>query len=265
MLQETSLAVYRKTRRAPRVAVHVTAPTGLHPPAKVSSVGTFKVNGALDAPWVLPRDQAHAALLRRAERMPLRLADVGYEVCTGPLVWNRHKSQLAHAPGARNLPLIWAESVRANGTFRFSFEKRNHVPFFHLLPGQDHLVTRSPCVLVQRTTAKEQQRRIIAAQLPKTFIHTHGGVVIENHLNVVRPCNGSPLLGLAGLATLLNSTAIDEIFRCISGSCAVSAYEIESMPLPGEEDLAMLQRLVSDNAPAERVQRFISQIYGLAA
>ena len=38
------------------------------------------------------------------------------------------------------------------------------------------------CILVQRTTAKEQARRLIAAELPSEFVHQHRGVVVENHL-----------------------------------------------------------------------------------
>jgi len=264
VLQETCLAVYKKSRRSSRVSVHVTAPVGFASAAEVKNVGRFRVNGAADSPWVLPRDREHARLLRKSEEMELRLTDLGYEVSTGPLVWNRHKKQLARRPGEGNLPLIWAESVQSDGCFRFAHEKRNHVPYFHLLPGQDHLVTREPCVLVQRTTAKEQQRRIIAAQLPCGFVRRHGGVVVENHLNVVRPANGHPLLDLDTVVALLNSKAIDELFRCISGSVAVSAYEIESIPLPPEDELVGLQTLIRRRVSADRVQSYISSLYGIS-
>jgi len=264
VLQETALAVYRKGGEAVRVGVSFTTPAGPGARAEVRSVGRFRLNGTFDGPWVLPRDSAHAGLLRRAEEMKLHLADLGYEVSTGPLVWNRHKGQLSRQSGKNAFPLIWAESVQSNGRFRFAHEKRNHVPYFRLLPGQGHLLTTAPCVLVQRTTAKEQHRRIIAARLPPTFVEKHGGVVIENHLNVVRPANGQPAVDLDTLAALLNSTAIDELFRCISGSVAVSAYEILSMPLPSRDRLDDLQRRVRDGAPRDLIDSFISSVYGLA-
>lgn len=263
VLQETSLAVYRRGRRDTRVSVSVTTPGRLELPAEVARMGKFRINGALDSPWILPRDAMHATLLGRAQKMNLHLADLGYQVSTGPLVWNRHKKQLAQEPGRGNLPLIWAESVQADGKFRFAYAKRNHVPYFHLQPEQDHLITKTPCVLVQRTTAKEQHRRIIAARLPYSFVQRHGGVVIENHLNVVRPANGRAVLDLVSLAALLNSTAIDELFRCISGSVAVSAYEIESMPLPSEDDLAVLQQYVQSKASPQKIDDFISSLYGV--
>ena len=51
--------------------------------------------------------------------------------------------------------------------------------------------------LVQRTTAKEQNRRLIAAELPASFIKKHGAVVVENHVNMVRPANDANRAHLA--------------------------------------------------------------------
>jgi adenine-specific DNA-methyltransferase len=172
--------------------------------------------------------------------MPHRLKDFGYKVSTGPLVWNRHKAQLAVKQSKKTFPLIWAESVTANGSFQFRAEKRNHVPYFKTEPGDDWLITRKPCVLLQRTTAKEQPSRLIAAELPAQFLEQHGAVVIENHLNMIRPINGTPVVSAAILTKLLNNSIVDRAFRCISGSVAVSAYELENLPLPAPEDLMQL-------------------------
>mgnify|MGYP006286604743 CR=1 FL=1 len=263
VLQETSLALFQKHADASRVRVHVTTPNGIQGRTRVESLGQFKINGAEDSPWVLPRDKQHSRLWKRAQNMHVRLGDLGYEVCTGPLVWNRHKDQLSDRKTADARPLIWAESVRSNGTFSFAHQKRNHVPYIRLKPGQDHLVTRQGCVLVQRTTAKEQHRRIIAARLPGRFVKEHGGAVIENHLNVVRSANGRAAIDLPTVAALMNSTAIDHLFRCISGSVAVSAYEIGSMPLPDEDTLTQLQELVRTTKDRTKIDCFIGALYGL--
>ncbi|WP_235662112.1 hypothetical protein [Pseudomonas savastanoi] len=112
------------------------------------------------------------------------------------------------------------------------------------------MVTTKPCVLLQRTTAKEQSRRLIAAALPAEFLKTHGGVVIENHINMIRPISEVPEVSAEVLAAFINSGAADRAFRCVSGSVAVSAYELESLPLPAPDDLGELTRLV--NAGADR-------------
>jgi adenine-specific DNA-methyltransferase len=135
------------------------------------------------------------------------------------------------------VPVLWAESVTADGHFLLRCEKRNHRPFLRLRDGDDWLVVRRPCVLLQRTTAREQARRLIAAELPAALLEKHGGVTVENHLNMLIPIQRQPKIPLAVLAAFLNSDFADRAFRCLSGSVAVSAYELEHLPLPDADDL----------------------------
>ena len=238
-LQETMLATYRKTGvylHAP--TVHFIAPTEQDDLA-VEKGGCFDLSKG-GGPWLVPRSIEQAHLIEKLRAMTHRLRDYGYEVSTGPLVWNRHKDQLAETQSKATLPLIWAEAVTSDGCFQFRADKKNHSPYFKVRSGNDWLITRKPCVLLQRTTAKEQSRRLIAAALPAAFIQKHGAVVIENHLNMIRPITSSPALPAATLAALLNSAAVDRAFRCISGSVAVSAYELENLPLPSPDDLKRL-------------------------
>ena len=211
----------------------------------MTAAGGFTLPKNPGQPWLMPRTPAQSAIVRRAERLHHRLADYGYTVSTGPLVWNRHKASLRARPGNGRYPLIWAESVRSDGVFEFRAEKRNHKPYFQPKPKDYWVVTDFPCVLLQRTTAKEQRRRLIAAELPAAFISVHGAVVVENHLNMIKPLNGTPKVLPAVLAALLNSDLVDQVFRCINGSVAVSAYELEALPLPSPEELQELERLVS--------------------
>jgi adenine-specific DNA-methyltransferase len=124
-------------------------------------------------------------------------------------------------------------------------EKRNHAPWFACRPAKDDwLIVQHPCVLLQRTTAKEQERRLIAAELPRSFVAGHGGVIIENHLNMIRASIRKPAIRPAVIAAVLNSRAADAAFRCISGSVAVSAFELEEMPFPAPATMRKIARLV---------------------
>jgi adenine-specific DNA-methyltransferase len=210
----------------------------------------------------MPRTKAHSKLVRAVDHMPHRLADYGYKVSTGPLVWNRHKPSLRDHPGNGRYPLIWAESVRSDGQFKFSARKRNHKPYFEPLSDEQWVVTDFPCVLLQRTTAKEQSRRLIAAEMPQSFIKEHGAVVVENHLNMIRPVNGKPQVSPAAMTALLNTEVVDQLFRCINGSVAVSAYELEALPLPSPSQMAGIERLVGKNASGKRVEEAVARIYG---
>lgn len=197
---------------------------------------------------------------------PCRLADYGYRVSTGPLVWNRHKGNLRDRPGKGRYPLLWAESVRPDGVFRFRAQKRNHQPYFQPDKDEFWVVTDHPCVLLQRTTAKEQGRRLIAAELPASFIDKHQAVVVENHLNMIRPIDGAPRVSPAAVAALLNSAVVDQLFRCINGSVAVSAYELEALPLPAPEEMQEIERLVHQSSAEHQIlEHAVAHLYGNGA
>jgi adenine-specific DNA-methyltransferase len=152
--------------------------------------------------------------------LPDRLEDWGYKVSTGPLVWNRHKDQLRDQSGTNHIPLIWAESVTADGRFLFRSEKRNHQPYFMPRSGKDDwLLIHRPCVLLQRTTAKEQHRRLIAAAMPADFLQEHG--------------------------------------------VAVSAYELESLPLPSADEINSLRLPGKSESSRSRFEQACSHLYGL--
>lgn len=231
VLQETVLATYRKGVPCAKARVNFIQPRQSRV-IQPESAGNFRLPRDPGAVWLLPRHGDERLLVKRMREMSDRLADWGYRVSTGPLVWNRHKAQLSDVPDGRTVPLIWAECVTHSGCFLFRSEKRNHKAFFRIDESDAWLLVRRPCVLLQRTTAKEQARRLIAAEMPAAFVTKHGAVTVENHLNMLVPITAKPLIPLNVLSKFLNSAAADRAFRCISGSVAVSAYELESLPLP---------------------------------
>ena len=264
VLQETLLATYQRGRDPKAGRVHFLAqdPEGS---IKITGKGNFNLPARPDDPWLIPRTDQHNQLLGRVTQLPYRLADYGYTVSTGPLVWNRHKTSLRDAPGEGRYPLVWAESVRSDGVFEFRARKRNHKPYFEPKSKERWVVTDHPCVLLQRTTAKEQCRRLIAAELPEQFIQEHGAVVVENHLNMIKPHNGRPEVSPAVLAALLNSDVVDQVFRCINGSVAVSAYELQALPLPSPHDIDGIEQLVKKRAGQEALEQAVERLYGREA
>lgn len=260
VLQETLLAAYRRGGDPGAGEVHFISP-GPDGSIETTAAGTFSLPEQPDQPWLMPRTEAQSALVRQVDGLRHRLADYGYTVSTGPLVWNRHKPSLRDRPGKGRYPLVWAESVRSDGVFEFRAQKRNHKPYFQPKAKEQWVVTDFPCVLLQRTTAKEQCRRLIAAELPASFIKEHGAVVVENHLNMIKPLNGAPKVAPAALSALLNSNVVDQVFRCINGSVAVSAYELEALPLPSPEDMKEIERLVKRRAKRETLERAVERLY----
>lgn len=270
-LQETMLATYRKGRRTRTGTVRFVtidgqrAVEGAGTEGATTIAGRFSLPADPNAPWLLPRTAEQAALAARLRSMKFRLASYGYGVSTGPLVWNRHKPQFRVDREAGAVPVIWAEAVTSDGRFIWRADRRNHKPWFApTLPKDDWLIVEHACVLLQRTTAKEQNRRLIAAELPESFIEEHGGgVIIENHLNMIRSHAAKPVLPPAVIAAVVNSYAADAAFRCISGSVAVSAFELEAMPLPPPPTMRKIARLIEAGAPAADIEAAISVAYGL--
>lgn len=101
------------------------------------------------------------------------------------------------------------------------------------------LVLKEPAVLVQRTTAPEQIRRLVVADLSPQALQDWGGrLVVENHVNVLRSTVEEPLLKRAALAAVLATDSLDRVTRSLAGSVAVSAYELASLPFPDARTLS---------------------------
>ena len=260
VLQETLLVTYRRGGDPDSGLIGFISgkPDGT---IEKTAGASFKLPDEPDRPWVLPRSEAQSTLLNGVGDLPFRLADYGYSVSTGPLVWNRHKKSLRVKPGTGRYPLIWAESIGADGQFEFRAQRPNRTLYFEPNRKEGWVLTDFPCVLLQRTTAKEQCRRLNAAELPASFIEAHGAVVVENHLNMIRPANGAPKVTPTALTALLNSDFVDQIFRCIGGSVAVSAYELESLPLPSPENMGQLERLVALRVGGDAVETEVRRLY----
>jgi adenine-specific DNA-methyltransferase len=264
VLQETLLAVYQKNDQQREVSVSYLLVKETDA-IEVCQNGSYSLPSNPEKPWILPREVNQSDLAKKCYYFTHRLSDFGYTVSTGPLVWNRHKDKLFNRKVKGVVPLIWAECVSPSGSGDFTFKatNRNHVPWFKPSSKDDSNIIRQACILLQRTTSLEQSRRLIAAELPQSFIDEHGGAVtIENHLNMIRPIEGrTPLIKSNVIATLLNSETVDRIFRCINGSTAVSAYELKSMPLPSPSDVQQLEKLLEQGASKNIIEDIIKEMY----
>lgn len=223
----------------------------------VQQTGTLTFSERLEDPWLLPRHSHHAGLVSRLHEMPTRLSDLGYRVSTGPLVWNRHKTQLHLRPANGRVPVIWADAVTQQCKFSEDAVKLHHRCHRWYEPSRisDPSLVNKSCILVQRTTAKEQDRRLVCAVLPASFIRKHRYVAVENHLNMIVSNSTKPAIPLKALSIFLKTHVADQILRCISGSVAISATELEAMPLPSAEELLRACKSADVEAAIRRLYR----------
>lgn len=224
VLQETCIASFAR-KRARRTSI---ASVNGH----VSTVARVPSPRG-DSPWVMPRRSDDAHVAAAAARMPTTLAGAGWRVSTGPLVWNRRRDDLHDRPAKGRAQVIWAADLDGGSLHRDRARDRMR---WLQLRGSDHevMLLEEPAVLVQRTTAPEQLRRIVCAQLTEAELAALGGrAVVENHVNVLRPAaEVPPVISQETIAAVLSTATIDRLMRCISGSVALSAYELEALPLP---------------------------------
>ncbi|GAA1836275.1 N-6 DNA methylase [Nocardioides hankookensis] len=248
VLQETCLAIV--TQSKVRKTLVTSAGSEVSEIAKVAT----PTGGS---PWVLPRRADLAPVAAAAATMPMRLRELGWRVSTGPLVWNRRRSDLYAHAGRERYTVLWAADIDGGEVHRD--QARATMRYLKLHDGTDRRVMSlsEPCVLVQRTTSPEQRRRLVGAVLTEdALINLGGRVVVENHVNVLRPTTAEPALSADLLGRLLATETMDQVTRCLSGSVALSAYELESLPFPPVEVLRSW-----DDLPAAELEVTVSAHY----
>ncbi|MFT3663244.1 MAG: hypothetical protein QM809_18330 [Gordonia sp. (in: high G+C Gram-positive bacteria)] len=232
-LQETVLATFVVGGR--RTGVHQNRLTvNGHAERKYIGPGALPAQSA--EPWLLPRERADVALLRIAAKMPHRLADYGWSVSTGPLVWNRHKDEIRQKPCKTAVAILWAADIDGGKLHRdIRRDSQRYMVPATPRTRSSHVRTE-PAYVLQRTTAPEQARRLVGASLDQATLDDWGGeIVIENHVNVLSCPDSSSVLTLRIVDALFASAAVDRLYRCMTGSVAVSAYELSALPLPDAE------------------------------
>ena len=263
VLQETCLAVFGKNNTKTVTTNKISVEKDVY---NVERLGSFPIETGVN-PWIIAREPEEAELLNRANAMKNTLEDYGYKVFTGQLVWNRLKKQICQGKIQQGKPIIWAEAILPDGEFSFDYKSRKDKKYIKIGDAQDFLVCKEPVVLVQRTTSKEQQRRLQSCVLPESFIKEWNGVVVENHVNIIRPISETPQISLQALCLLLNCKTVDRFFRCLSGSVAVSASELHAIPLPPADKLNKLEELAGSwknrKINAEKIEQVIMSAYGL--
>lgn len=237
VLQETCMVVVTKSKI--RKTVVTSAGSRVSEIAKVAT----PTGGA---PWLLPRRGDLAPVAAAAAMLPVRLGELGWRVSTGPLVWNRRRDDLHAHAGRERYMVLWAADIDGGAVHRDAARAATRYVKLHDDADRKVMLLSESSVLVQRTTSPEQRRRLVAAVLTDEALTDLGGsVVVENHVNVLRPTTGSPLISAGLLSRLLATETMDQVTRCLSGSVALSAYELESLPFPPLDVLQKWEALSS--------------------
>ncbi len=169
------------------------------------------------------------------------LTDLNLKVSTGPVVDFRLKKHLRDLPEASTVPLLYPIHFSSNGMQwpiigmkKPNAIQRNSETEKWLYPSGFYCVVR-------RFSSKEEKRRIVASVVDPGKFEEATALGFENHLNLFHENkHGLPPTLATGLATFLNSTIVDEIFRRFSGHTQVNATDLKMLKYPSRKNLSAI-------------------------
>jgi adenine-specific DNA-methyltransferase len=177
--------------------------------------------------------------LSPAIRSPL--ADLGIKVSTGPVVDFRLKQYLHDLPQPGTVPLLYPGHFNGVGAIWpiADLKKPNAIELN--ANTEKWLYPNGFYCVVRRFSSKEEKRRIVASVIDPGTFGDAPMLGFENHLNVFHENKrGLPQALAHGLAVFLNTSAVDEHFRCFSGHTQVNATDLKLMKYPDRDMLMEL-------------------------
>lgn len=188
------------------------------------------------------------------------LADIGVEVCTGPVVDFRLRSDIRKHAEEGDYPLIYPGHFSDNYIEwpKPAGKKPNAIQESER--SARWLMANGWYVVTRRFSAKEEKRRLVAAVHAPDRVPAEK-VGFENHLNVFHKNRaGLEPDAAKGLAVYLNSSLLDLYFRQFSGHTQVNATDLRTLHYPDRETLIRLGEQVSRDFPAqEEVDRLLDR------
>ena len=166
------------------------------------------------------------------------LEDLGISVSTGPVVDFRLKEHLRDMPEVGTVPLLYPCHFSDIDTKWPVIGKKKSNAILRNSDTEKWLCPKGFYCVVRRFTAKEEKRRIMASVVDPSALDNAPMLGIENHLNFFHANKeGLPQVLARGLAVFLNSTAIDEYYRCFGGHTQVNATDLKLMKYPSRDTL----------------------------
>lgn len=195
---------------------------------KFRATSTSKLPEDSKRPWVAP---AYGAGLAAGGAS---LADYGATLRTGYFVWNREQDRMSKKRGGKLVvPLVWAENVKPGAFIKPAARKRLGIDFV-CFEQESPAIIRSQALVMQRTTNNTQDRRLVAGRISPSILKKFGGFVTENHTIAI---TAPDVATLKLVALLLNSHAVDERYRLVSGTASISVSLLRELDFPAPHAL----------------------------
>ena len=188
----------------------------------------------------IPTSLGHT-VLELSQGVRFSLSDIGVGVSTGPVVDFRLLEHIQQHPTKMTVPLLYPGHFSGQttqwpkgGMKRGNAIKLNAETKKWLYPNGFYTVVR-------RFSSKEETRRIVASVVRPDRFPGATMLGFENHLNVFHEDkHGLPESIAYGLASFLNTTAVDDNFRRFNGHTQVNATDLRLMKYPDRKTLSDL-------------------------
>ena len=166
---------------------------------------------------------------------------LGINISTGPIVDFRLKEHLRDMPEAGSVPLLYPAHFNGNSAIWPIAGMKKPNAIMRNTATEKGLYPNGFYCVVKRFSSKEEKRRIMASVVEPNLFGETTLLGFENHLNLFHENKqGLPKALAYGLATFLNSSAVDESFRCFNGHTQVNATDLRLMKYPSRATLIRL-------------------------
>ena len=208
----------------------------------------------------IPSAPSHVAAKESIGRLSASLASLGISVSTGRVVDFRLKNSLRQEAQKGTVPLVYPCHFDAGKVRWPKTPSRKPNAILDNNETRPWLVPSGVYLLTKRFTSKEERRRLVACLFDPDSVEAEW-LGFENHLNYFH-ANGRGLdRNLAvGLFAFLNSTVVDQYFRCFSGHTQVNASDLRKLPYPDRDTLLTIGRnMTTLNLPQAEIDEYVSK------
>ncbi len=179
--------------------------------------------GKDDKIFLVAGSEKHYEIFRKLIQLK-PMSEYGYEFTTGKIQWDIWKDSLSNLPVKNTTRLIWAENIQR---YLFGLNKNRKNIYINQSIAPVLPIPKST-IAVQRTTAVEQEYRIIATVInPEHFEYP---IQCENNTSYLNKFGH--YFSIESLLGILNSKLFDWFFRHINSNTHVSSGELNILPIP---------------------------------
>jgi adenine-specific DNA-methyltransferase len=210
-----------------------------------TSVGQCQLSSNSNA-WIVPRESGDQEVIDLAFTSPYRLIDYGYVARIGAYVDYRDTRETFKIFPEKDdasliFPIIWSSDITTDGRLVHGRTSAvdQHPIFIKMDDPLNRSIIRKEVIVLQRVTSPDQERRLICAPLCYNLLEKYGGVVGENHVIFIEKVKDDMAIPINKLIAILSSKPVDRLFRTISGAVNVSISEINQLPLPNPNAIAI--------------------------